>query len=68
MRVYSFIVEVKDQDALSGIIKRSDKITLVSDTNYQIPVLIRKKDGNPPLIIGTGPAGIFAGLILAEAG
>lgn len=68
LRVYSFLVEVKDQDALAGIIKKSDKITIVPDTDYQIPVLSRKKDGNPPLIIGTGPAGIFAGLILAEAG
>jgi len=68
LRVYSFIVEVKDQEVLSRIIKNSDKITIVANTDYQIPVLSRKKDGNPPLIIGTGPAGIFAGLILAEAG
>jgi len=68
LRVYSFIVEVKDQDGLSGIIKRSDKITIMPDTDYQIPLLNRRKEGNPPLIIGTGPAGIFAGLILAEAG
>jgi len=68
LRVYSFLVTVKDHDALAGIIKKNDKITIVPDTDYQIPVLRRKKDGNPPLIIGTGPAGIFAGLILAEAG
>ncbi len=68
LRVYSFLVEVKDQDALSGIVGKSDKITVVSDKKYQIPVLINKNGGNPPLIIGTGPAGIFAGLILAEAG
>jgi len=68
LRVYSFLVEVKNQGVLSGIIKKSDKITIVANIDYQIPVLSRKKDGNPPLIIGTGPAGIFAGLILAEAG
>ena len=68
LRVYSLLVEVKDQDSLSGIINKSDKITVVSDKKYQIPSVINKMGGNPPLIIGSGPAGIFAGLILAEAG
>jgi len=68
LRVYSFLVEVRDQDVLSGIIKKSDKITIVANTDYQSPVLSRKKDGDSPVIIGTGPAGIFAGLVLAEAG
>ena len=65
LRVYSFIVEVKNQDALSGIINGSDKITIVPDSKYKITELKRKIDGNPPLVIGTGPAGIFAGLIPA---
>ncbi|MCD6425963.1 MAG: hypothetical protein J7L35_10740, partial [Anaerolineales bacterium] len=40
----------------------------VNDIDYSAPMSNRKNGGNPPLIIGTGPAGIFAGLILAEAG
>ena len=68
LRVYSFVVEVKDEESLAGIINRSEKIVNASDLNYQIPTLRSRKEGNPPLIIGTGPAGIFAGLVLAEAG
>ncbi len=68
LRVYSFLVDVKDEGSLSGIIRKSDKITIVSDKKYQIPALINKMVGNPPLIIGSGPSGIFAGLVLAEVG
>lgn len=68
LKVYSFLVEVNNQDSLAGTIKKSDKITVVNDTDYLVPKLKRSKGGNPPLIIGTGPAGIFAGLVLAEAG
>ncbi|RLD03949.1 MAG: hypothetical protein DRI65_11760, partial [Chloroflexota bacterium] len=68
LRVYSFLVVVEDQDSLAGIIRKSDKITIVNDIDYSAPMSNRKNGGNPPLIIGTGPAGIFAGLILAEAG
>ena len=68
LRVYSFLVVVKDQDSLAGTIRKSDKITIVKDIDYSAPMSNRQNEGNPPLIIGTGPAGIFAGLILAEAG
>lgn len=68
LRVYSILAEVKDQQALSGVIKESGKVSVASDIEYQLPVLINKIKRDPPLIIGTGPAGIFAGLILAEAG
>ena len=68
LRVYSYIVEVKDQNSLARTINKSEKITVVNDIDYLVPVLNSPNKGNPPLIIGTGPAGIFAGLILAEAG
>ena len=68
LRVYSFLVEVKDQNSLARIIKKSDKIKIVEDEGYQVPVIGKMSDRSRPLIVGTGPAGIFAGLILAEAG
>jgi uncharacterized protein len=67
-KVYSFLVEVKDQDALIGVIKKSDKITIEEEIKYEVPSLRKAVIGDRPLIIGTGPAGIFAGLVLAETG
>jgi len=68
VRVYSLFVEVKNQTALEGMIKKSDKIFRENDQGYESPTLIRPYAGNRPLVIGSGPAGLFAGLILAEAG
>jgi len=68
LRVYSFIIEVEDEVALASIIKKSGNMSFVEDKEYQIPVLAKGDNLSRPLVIGTGPAGIFAGLILAEAG
>ncbi len=67
-RVYSLQVEVKNQAALSGVILKSDRISLYRDKDYELPVLLNENEDQRPLIVGTGPAGIFAGLILAEVG
>ncbi|SDK93384.1 NAD(P)/FAD-dependent oxidoreductase [Natronincola ferrireducens] len=65
--VYTIDVEVNQENKILKKIK-DKKITLTPDMKYT-PV---KKGGiklqNPPIIIGTGPAGLFAGLILAQAG
>ncbi len=66
--VYSVFVEVKNQESLKAVIQSSGKIELREEKKYQIPKLEKKTIGERPIIIGTGPAGIFAGLILAEAG
>jgi uncharacterized FAD-dependent dehydrogenase len=68
LRVYSLLVEVKTPDALAGIIRKSDKISLFRDQMYEVPRVVPQQDRKRPLVIGSGPAGLFAGLVLAEAG
>ncbi|MEG0830172.1 MAG: NAD(FAD)-utilizing dehydrogenase [Anaerovoracaceae bacterium] len=38
------------------------------DLTYEYPAPLKKKPQNPPVIVGFGPCGIFAGLILADMG
>ena len=61
----SFIVEVsKNEDKIIKICKKADKY------NY-VPYVWQKAEKipeTPPVIVGFGPAGMFAGLTLARAG
>jgi uncharacterized FAD-dependent dehydrogenase len=43
-------------------------ITATPDTSYKVPEYKGKADENRPVIVGFGPCGMFAALILAEAG
>lgn len=65
--VYTVDVEVKNQDKL---LKRTKdkKIVLTPDINYKFVEQGKIKLNQPPVIVGTGPAGLFAGLILAQMG
>jgi len=66
-RVYTLQIEVSDEKSVLSKHKNDHNITEAKIKEYQIPALIRKPDLRP-IVIGTGPAGLFAGLILAEAG
>ena len=66
-RVYTLQIEVSDEKSVLSKHKNDQNITEAKIKEYQIPILIRKPNLRP-MIIGTGPAGLFAGLILAEAG
>lgn len=61
--VYSIDVDIENED----IYVNSNNIRKIEDFNYVIPDLSSYK-GKRPVIIGSGPAGIFAGLVLARAG
>lgn len=45
---------------------RNKNITIASRQKYQAPT--GKPEQLPPIIVGTGPAGLFCGLLLARAG
>lgn len=64
---YSVDVKIKDEELL---LKKSKKgsINLVSKKEYKIDKSSIKKTEKPPVIIGSGPAGLFCALILAEYG
>lgn len=46
---------------------KSNKVQIVKPYKYELPANNRKSDFRP-IVVGFGPAGMFAGLILAEAG
>lgn len=66
--VYTIDVKVKDQ---TGILRRSKsgQISKAQDILYQFP---KNSDGqklkHPPVVIGSGPAGLFCAYLLAEHG
>ncbi len=44
------------------------KVAPKPDTSYRFPVRARKATARRPIVIGTGPCGLFAGLLLAQMG
>lgn len=69
--VFTLDVELKDEAAVFQRLKASNNaghISATPDTSYkfvtQAPVDLQKR----PIIIGTGPCGLLAGLILAQMG
>ena len=58
-------LNISESKALSRC--RSKNAVLAKPYRYELPNPQKKPD-NPPVVIGAGPAGLFAGLILAQAG
>ncbi len=57
-------LNINEKNAVSKA--KSKRISLAEPYEYKLPSI--KKLNNRPVIVGFGPAGMFAGLILAEAG
>lgn len=64
--VYTIAVKVPHE---AQVLKkcRSKKVSMYMETVYEFPVQ-RIRFGKRPVIVGTGPAGLFCGLMLARAG
>ncbi|MFZ5353858.1 MAG: NAD(P)/FAD-dependent oxidoreductase [Bacillota bacterium] len=65
--VYTILAEIEEKYDISKLNKLSGVSPHISEPMEQI-VYGSKKIENRPIIIGSGPAGLFAGLILAENG
>ncbi|MDY2856944.1 MAG: FAD-dependent monooxygenase, partial [Oscillospiraceae bacterium] len=50
------------------IIKKNKKLSLQTVKPYTYYVKNIKKPSLPPVVVGAGPAGLFCGLVLAQAG
>jgi len=66
--VYTLDVETRNEQAILKRLKDDRHLSLTPDTAYhfvaQAPASLTKR----PVVIGMGPAGLFAGLILAQSG
>lgn len=62
-----FSLAAKDEKALLRDPRRRNLVR-PADKKSKLPPPISGRFANPPLVIGAGPAGLFAALILAEAG
>ncbi len=61
LRVAFSVSEEKE----AGLLKMKKKVSPYEEPVLSVPQILPK---NPPVVVGMGPAGLFAALILAEAG
>lgn len=65
--VYTCLISCENETTLAKKAK-NPAISVISPKSYHIPSVGEMPIKNQPLIIGAGPAGLFAALLLAEAG
>lgn len=65
--VYTLDIKVKNEEKVIKSNKSKD-ISITPNMEYSYVEKGNKKLNSPPVIVGFGPAGLFAGLILAEMG
>jgi uncharacterized FAD-dependent dehydrogenase len=67
--VYTVDVALADEAAVLARFAKDDDVRPRPDTDYRPPVIApRGWSGARPVVIGAGPCGLFAGLILAQMG
>ena len=65
---YTLDVEVKDEEAVLRRLKNDRQVARAPDTSYHFVAQAAAHPTQRPVVIGTGPCGMFAGLILAQMG
>lgn len=66
--VYTVDVETTNEQAILKRLQNDLHVFLTPDSTYRFVTQAPKNLTSRPLIIGTGPCGLFAGLILAQMG
>jgi uncharacterized FAD-dependent dehydrogenase len=66
--IYTLDVEVRDEARILARFKKGPHVTTAPDVNYHFVAQAPKVLASRPVIIGMGPAGLFAGLILSQSG
>ena len=69
--IYTLDVEVTDESTVfnrNEKLKKSGQVTVSPDTNYHFVTQAPEEIKQRPVVIGTGPCGFFAGLLLAQMG
>lgn len=66
--VYTLDVEIRNEAAVLGRVKAHHTVGPKPDTDYKFVGRAPGKLHSRPVVIGTGPCGLFAGLVLAQMG
>jgi hypothetical protein len=66
--IYTLDVEVRNEAALLKQLKGTPHIAPSPDTSYHFVAHAPDNFSERPVVIGTGPCGLFAGLLLAQMG
>jgi uncharacterized FAD-dependent dehydrogenase len=65
---YTLDVELKDEAAVLQRFRNDEHVKIAPDMSYQFVAQAPASLSSRPVVIGMGPAGLFAGLILAQSG
>ena len=68
MFIYTIDVDVENETAILGPLSGDPRIGPTPDTAYRFVARAPANPGHRPVIVGFGPAGIFAALVLAQMG
>ncbi|MDO9467300.1 MAG: hypothetical protein Q7J36_08370, partial [Thiobacillus sp.] len=68
LMVYAVDVEVRDEAALLETFRNDRHLAPTPDMDYQFVGHAPENLGERPLVVGFGPCGIFAALVLAQMG
>lgn len=66
--IYTLDVELNNERAVLSRLHKDRQISVTPDTTYRFVAQAPKDLATRPVVIGTGPCGLFAGLILAQMG
>ena len=66
--IYTVDVEVKQESAVAARLRGDNHVRPTPDTSYRHVAQAPAGFGNRPVVIGAGPCGLFATLILAQMG
>ncbi len=65
---YTLDIDVKNEAAVLARSKKDVHLSLAPDMRYRFVAHASEPPRSRPIVIGTGPCGLFAGLILAQMG
>jgi len=66
--IYTLHVAVRDEAAILGRFMNDPHVSIAPDTRYHFVAQAPQNLASRPVVIGMGPAGLFAGLVLAQTG
>ena len=66
--IYTLDIETTVTDELLNRFEKDDNVKLTPDMSYKFVAQATESESQRPVVIGFGPCGLFAGLVLAQMG